>query len=438
MSSNIFDKITILPSSANSITEETLYTDTGVDSQKVINNVMNSIGIKKTNKKPKILKRVLIAAAVCALVFGVVSLPIVAENLYILYGNIFGGDKYTADFESIGNADVKISDPNLQLASLNVSGNGGMDDLIDIRLSKKNGDRFTYSEFNVVKQGNVLARIENNEDPNFEQKHDLDVVIGKDRQDNASNSLNGLEWKALYGLEEDGKILRILIDLNAITDGSESGSSLEGSLQGRKISIRSYSYSLASVDNTLGTFDSMNDECLESALKLQNDNVPAFTYDLWTNSYYYSDIIYKNDSFDVVSGRIKTVSLPFEITFTMDYGNKDSRIPVSSELLTKAFVTKTENGQISVSPIGITLSAKTEETATRPDMNRCYIVTKTGEKYYLIASRCIYKESSVMMNCKFGSISENMGSMFDKKLYLIDPNNVKEIVINGIIVYDAK
>ena len=182
----------------------------------------------------------------------------------------------------------------------------------------------------------------------------------------------------------------------------------------------------------------MNDECLESALKLQNDNVPAFTYDLWTNSYYYSDIIYKNDSFDVVSGRIKSVSLPFEITFTMDYNSNDSRTPVSSELLTKAFVTKTENGNISVSPIGITLSAKTEGKAAPPDMSQCYIATKSGEKYYLIASGCTYREGSVMMNCKFGSISENMGSMFDKKLYLIDPNNVKEIVINGIIVYDAK
>ena len=428
MSSNIFDKMTILPPSANSITEETLYTDTGVDSQKVINNVMNSIGTKKSNRKPKILKRVLIAAAVCVLVFGTVSLPIVAENLYILYGNIFGGDKYTANFESISNAEIKISDPNLQLASLSVSGNGDMDDLIDIRLSKKNGDKFTINEFNVVKQGNVNARIESREDPDPEHSHDLELIVGKDNSSGIPDSLNGLGHKSFYGLEDDGKILRILIDIQPYG----------GSLQGRKISIRSYSYPLASVDNTLGTFDSMNNESLESALKLQNDNVPAFTYDLWTNSYYYSDIIYKDNIFDVVSGRIKTESLPFEITFTMDYGSKDSLIPVSSELLTKAFVTKTENGNISVSPIGITLSAKTEETAALPDMNRCYIVTNTGEKYYLIASGCTYKNNSVMMSCKFGSIPEDMGGMFDKKLYLIDPNNVKEIVINGIIVFDAK
>ena len=140
MSSNIFDNMTILPSSIGNIMEETLYIDTGVDSQKVMNNVMNILRTNKHSRKPKFLKRILIAAAVCVLMISVVSIPIVAENLYILYGNIFGGDKYTADFESISNAQVKISDPNLQLDKLSVSGNGDMDDLIDIRLSKKNGD----------------------------------------------------------------------------------------------------------------------------------------------------------------------------------------------------------------------------------------------------------------------------------------------------------
>ena len=183
---------------------------------------------------------------------------------------------------------------------------------------------YTFNdEFNVVKQGNVNARIESREDPDPEHSHDLELIVGKDNSSGIPDSLNGLGHKSFYGLEDDGKILRILIDIQPYG----------GSLQGRKISIRSYSYSLASVDNTLGTFDSMNNESLESALKLQNDNVPAFTYDLWTNSYYYSDIIYKDNIFDVVSGRIKTESLPFEITFTMDYGSKDSLIPVSSELL---------------------------------------------------------------------------------------------------------
>ena len=71
-------------------------------------------------------------------------------------------------------------------------------------------------------------------------------------------------------------------------------------------------------------------------------------------------------------------------------------------------------------------------------MEKCYIITKSGEKYYLIANGCTYQEKSVMMDCKFGHIPENMGGIFDNKLYLVDPNNIKEIVINGIIVFEAK
>ena len=428
MSSNIFDNMTILPSSIGNIMEETLYIDTGVDSQKVMNNVMNILRTNKHSRKPKFLKRILIAAAVCVLMISVVSIPIVAENLYILYGNIFGGDKYTADFESISNAQVKISDPNLQLDKLSVSGNGDMDDLIDIRLSKKNGDRFTYNEFNIVKRGNVTARIEDWDDPDVEHRHDLEVVIEKEKNTDIPDSLNGLGHKTFYGLEDDGKTLRILIDLQPYGD----------SLQGRKISIKSYSYPLASIENTLGKFDNMDHESFESAWMLQHETAPAFSYDFWTNSHYYSDIIYNDNSFDVVSGRIKTVSLPFEISFTMDNKNKGDSISVSSTLLTKAFHVETESGKLSVSPLGIILSAKTKEKIALPDMEKCYIITKNGEKYYLIANGCTYGENSVMMNCIFGSISENMGGLFDSKLYLIDPSNIKEIVINGINVFEAK
>ena len=122
----------------------------------------------------------------------------------------------------------------------------------------------------------------------------------------------------------------------------------------------------------------------------------------------------------------------------MDNKNKGDSISVSSTLLTKAFHVETESGKLSVSPLGIILSAKTKEKIALPDMEKCYIITKNGEKYYLIANGCTYGENSVMMNCIFGSISENMGGLFDSKLYLIDPSNIKEIVINGINVFEAK
>ena len=428
--------MTILPQSVNGISEDTVVEETGIDGSRVIQDVMNTVGKQKRTGRNKILRRALIAAAVCVLAVSIVSLPIVAEKLHILYGNIFGGDKYTADFESVSNADVKISDPNLKLDSVSVSGNGSMDDLIDIRLSKKNGDKFTYNEFGFVKRGNVMVRFEGQDDPDPVHKHDLEVVIGEDKNADTANKPSGLSYTAFYGLEDD-KTLQILIDISVYTHDAD-GKILSGSLQGRRISIKSHSYPLASIDNTLGSFESMDELSYENVTKLQNENTPALTYDIRTNSYYYTDLIYQNESFDLVSGRIKNASLPFELSFVMECGNENNSIPVSDDIASAVFGTEAKDVQISFSPVGFTLSAKTSENAAAPDMKKCYVLTNTGEKYYLIANGCIYSQRSVRMNCKFGSIPDGIGSMFDKKVYLLDPDNIKELVLNDIVVCESK
>ena len=85
MSNNIFDKMTILPISVANLNEETLHEDTGIDESIIIKKVSEKIGNKKHNRKIRILKRTLIAAAVCILLISALSLPAVAENIYALY-----------------------------------------------------------------------------------------------------------------------------------------------------------------------------------------------------------------------------------------------------------------------------------------------------------------------------------------------------------------
>ena len=439
MEHNIFDRMTILPSSVGDLTDESIYEQTQTDDSRIIQNVMAAIGRKKHSRKRRWLKRGLLAAAVCLLTAGLLSLPIVAENLYILYGSIIGGDQYTADFENVNHASIAIADPNLRIESLQVSGNGDMDDLIDIRLSRKNGEAFTRNEFNMIKQGRVMARFEHQENPEPNQTHDLEVIIGEGNRPDNTAVLSGLSCQALYGLEDDGKTLHILIDITVDTHEADGTLLSGGHLQGRTIRIKSRTCLLASVDNTLGTYEHMRQEDYAAAAKLQEENTPAFPYDWLTNSFYYSDIIYREGHFHVVSGRLKTVSLPFEISFTMEDTPKDNRIPVSGESLTKVFAVKTENGQLSVSPVGLHLLAKTAGKAVPPDMSRCYVTTKTGETYYLQANGCTYSNHSVMMNCRFSLVpeTETAGIRWDKTLYLISPDNISRIVLNGLTIYQA-
>lgn len=431
MKRNAFDNMTILPSSVNNINENTVYEDTGIDFDSAKKMVFSKIG-SETRPKKKILRMVHIAAAVMTLLC-VFSLPVVAENLYVLYGSIIGGDSYTGDFTNVKNAAVKFHDPDLKLESLKVSSYEGINDLIDIRISKKSGKKFADNTFNVIKNGNFSAWFSDEGDSEPDGNHQLEMII--DKSGDRGNKANGLGYSALYGTENEGRILHILISIN-ITGFNENGNNIfGGSLQGKNISIKSYNYLMASVDSVLGSFEKINDESISKIRELENYGNEPVDYDIFTNSYYYHDVVYNNDKFDAVKGRIKYFSLPFEISFTMDCDISGKASDIDDAVLKKIFTYDTSNGKLSVSPSGISVYAKTSEMHELPDMKNWYILTKDGNKYYICAHGCSAAEKSIYMNCIYKKFPNNSNSnYYDKTLYLIDPENISEIVLNGITV----
>lgn len=420
MKHNIFDNMTILPESV-SMDTASVCEETGIDFKKVKGNVFSELGLKKPKTKKRFIRKMIIAAAAALLGVSILSLPVVAENLYVLYGSVVGGDEYTADFVNVKNANIKMHDPNLQVESLQVSANEGADHLIDIRLTKKNGGTFTDNNFNIIKDGGFDAWLSDGENPAPDDSHQLEMII-----QNTDHSANGLGYNAVYGLENDGRILRILIDINAFGK----------SLQGKQIYIKSNSYLISSIDSVLGSFTEMNQQNVISACQLQQDNSEAISYDLFTNSFYYTDIMYTDDRFEVVKGRAKKVSLPFEIEFTMDCQSVNHNISVSDETLNQIFGNHPTEGKMTVSSAGFFLYAKNDTMAELPDNDLCYLLTKDGSKYYLIGNGSEYSEKNIVMNCTFGKFPNNQFSNnFDHKFYLIDPKNIDRIVINGITVY---
>ena len=435
MKKNIFDSMTKLPRSAQEIEEITVYEDTGIDSKMIENNVLSSLGLGTAKHKKKLLRKIIIAAAAAALAVGIFTVPVVAENMYVLYGSVVGGDEYTADFVNVKDASIKIHDPNLQIDSLQVSANEGADNLIDIRLSKKNGGKFTSDSFSIIKDGNFSARLSNWEDPDKQNSHQLEMII--DDTDSENCTIDGLGYHAVYGVENGGKTLHILIAVNVSAHDGNGNDIFGKSLQGKKISIKSNNYLAASVDDVLGTFDEINNQNISQVYELRNNNSSVIPYDLFTNSYYYSDIIYTDNKFEVVKGRNKLFSLPFEIEFTMDCEPANNIIPVSDETLNQIFGSHPTDGKMTVSSAGFFLYAKNDTTANLPDDKQCYLTTKDGSKYYLIGNGCEYSEKNIVMNCTFGKFPNNeFSNNFDNKFYLIDPENISKIVLNDITVYE--
>ena len=431
MDKNIFDDMTVLPATDTVIDEASVAENTKADVDAVLSRVYSSIG-KKKKRRP--VRRLIAAAAAAVILICIFSLPVVAENLYVLYGSIVGGDCYTGDFTNVKDAEVKFYDPDLKLESLQVSSYEGTSDFIDIRLSKKSGGAFTDNTFNIIQRGDFSAWFSNKSDPAAGTKHDLEMIVGASGDDKLVT--DGMGYDALYGTENEGKTLRILIRVN-VTAHDSSGKDVYGkSLTGKKIIVRSNSYVASGIDSVIAGYEEINDGIISELHTLEENNRSVIPYDIFTNSYYYTGVIYNNDRFELVKARSKTFSLPFEVSFTMDCDISGKAYDIGDDTLTGIFGQKAENGRLYICPAGIALYAGTQGVSDLPDMTNWFVSTKDGKKYYICADGCSYSGDFVFMNCNFKLFPNNsLSNNFDKKLYSVDPENISRVVINGITVY---
>ena len=188
---------------------------------------------------------------------------------------------------------------------------------------------------------------------------------------------------------------------------------------------------MASVDSVLGSFDEINESNMTKINDLQNNVNTPLPYDIFTNSYYYSDVVYNNNRFDVVKGRGKLFSLPFEISFKLNNEVTEKSNTADDSIFDKVFNCHTKNGRFCVSPSGILLYAETDNQIELPDMSEWYIKTKDGSKYYICADYCSSSEGSVNMTCNYKKFpNKSKENFYDKKLYLIAPDNISEICLD--------
>lgn len=429
MKKSFLDNVSALPNNVDVADESTLYENTGVDYCKIRNGVYESLNMTKAKTKKITLKKLFIAAAAAVLIVSMFSLPVIAEGVYMIYCSIVSGDSYALELTNASDSHINISDPNLQINSVKIGGDHSGANIIDIRVSKKDGKAFTDSRFSTVKPCRFNAYSTSMGDPDMENDHDIDVVIEDDRSE-----INELGSKILYEAEDHGKTLRILIYLTA------TGKSGENAMMGKKISINSHSYTAASVEDTLKSYKDMSDENFQNALKLQSENGSFAAYDLFTNSYAYTDIVYVGDHFELVKGHIKTYSLPFEIEFTMDNDITLYTYELDDNTLYSLFGNKQSNGSMNISSFSFTINAVNDGSHNgenlRFDPKSCYVKTKDGEKYYLVADGCGYQGEKTVVRCVYGLFPNNdKGNNYNSSVCVIDVENIEKIVFNDITVY---
>ena len=449
MKRNLFDNMTEIPKTVK-INDKTVFEDSGINKSRIKSEVFEQLGLKKPKRNKRLIKRMAVAAAVAVLTVGVMNLPVVAENLYAAYGSVIGGYSYAAELENAKDAEIKISDPNLQVDSVQVGGDENGNSIIEITLSKKNGGKFIDDTFNVVKESRFYARFSSmGDDFDSKMEKDLELIINDSDERSESQtheikdsytSNKGLGYKARYGVENGGKNLKILIVLN-VESRDGSGEIFFGkNIKGKKIDIKSYSYCAASVDDVIEKFDNLDEENYNKVMKLQKENREGFPYDLLTNSFYYSDVMYNDSGFELVKGRGKSFYLPFEISFVFDYDTETEEIAVDDKTLENIFGNKETNGRMSISPFGFFLLAKNDGShdgeSIRFEEEKCYVLMKDGTKYYLQADGCSYDYKNTVFKCNYSKFPNNkMENHYTNMMYVVDKEQIDKIVVNGVEVY---
>ena len=208
MKRTIFDNASDIP---YYVDDNSIYEKTGVDFERIKKGVHKKLSIKNTGTRLFSVKKLFLVAAVVIFVIGVFSLPVVAENMYGVYCSVVGGDEYAMELTNAKDTRVSVGDPNLRIDSVKICGDDNISNLIEITLSQKNGRAFIDREFSDIKPGSFDAYIDSEGAP-FEAERDLELIIDDGISENG-DKINALGYKALYGTEDNGKRLRILINI---------------------------------------------------------------------------------------------------------------------------------------------------------------------------------------------------------------------------------
>lgn len=423
MKRSVFDNVVDIP---YFIDEKSIYENIGVDNERIINGVHNSIS-KDRKRKAVLFRRSFIAAAAAVMMILIFSIPVSAENIYGLYCRVFGGDGYTLELPSVSDMKVSLGDPLLMINSLNVGSDESGTTIIDIRISKKNGADFRNGSFSRLTDQSVSAYSASTGDPNTEKSSNIEAVITDD-----DDTITSIGAKAKYELSEDGKTLGIVLFINA--EGNDGKL-----LNDKKIRIISHSYLAMSIDKVIATYDDLSDKNFKDMMKLKSEN-EKYNYDIFTNSYSCTDIIYNGKAFDLAQCRIKSIALPFELSFIAKENVKVCDKLISDDKLYDIFGNKQTNGRLRITPFSVSLTAENDGTHNGEkllyDSDNSYIITDDGKRYYLAANGCYYDDKNTVVRCIYGLYPNNSNeNYYIDNILISDISAVKEIVFNGERIY---
>lgn len=425
------------------IPENTVYEETNIRKELIKKNTLSKAGCQKKKLTfRKVVKLTMIAASI-AVIIGIFSTVIYAKSdIQIAVEEFFGGSMNSAGLYDGGDVSIISGDPNLNVEFLGVTGDE-YEVFAVIKTTKKDGSTFTdegYMNPDITTDYKKISDYRKSIDGGSGLTPDKYLseiatfyglqAVCKDRygnnvgyRDNGNATID-----TRYYLSEDRKTLKLLMWLNIPRTKNID-------LRDGTATIKSSSFIARKNIKTILISDHIDGDVEESfRKKCEEMNINPLECDrLCTDD----EVIYC-----LSDGR--EYPLPFEITFKMNYrynGNikKDLNYSDAPHLIKK----DTNNVKMTITPFSINISGESQNV----NSNLCFepvrnskIIMKDGTSYILE-----YHGGAGCGGPAAEKIEQEMKFVYREKPIrtlemektLIDTRQIKQIIINGDIIYEA-
>lgn len=403
--------------------DESNLSDIDFDIEKVKGEVF--MRIEDNNNKKRVGKKftVLLVAAVILLV-GTIG-AFATGDVQNIFKGLFnkGSNMNTLGLYDGGDVTVSSRDDSLDIKLLGVTGDG--EKLFSVlEVTKKDGSEVIDKDYQYFSNNTG---------------HDTMVYITTKSGEHASAFSN-----ARFELSESNKVLKVYIYSFGIEQEVKDG----------KMNITCSYVTAFKKDRVLASLDQPQSltEVEEGAENFWFDEdfleEKRSEFDLSEEECEY---FYTGDKREYCQGSYEKFDLPFEIIFDINYSTDNfTEVSLSAETAPNVVETFVEDATMTITPFGVRLSGQYKENSigTKSDEAECFkavsndetskIVLDDSTVYYLYDLYGSVRETNDK-GMVFDNYSLNMntvpGTHYEIKFIVIDPREVKEVYLNGELVY---
>ncbi len=424
----------------DSIEEQSVYEETGVDCSRIESGVFERLGLQK--KKRHTGKRMiitLIAAVIGTALIGTTAFAALG-GLAPAFGELFSGDLNSANLYSGSNISVNTSNENLNVNVLGVTGDENTA-FVAVELTHKDGSAITeanskvelYKTYYINQYDFDDCKDEYADYQSYLEEFQIDTEKNIfDWFPHSSDEYGGAFFSCVGGWEDilntdvtqtsmvkftvsdDGKKIHMYVKIK----------SNNTTPKGRKINISCRSLLESTPVRILETFDNYDNDIQTAAdLKYLRQNING-------------RFIYNGKNYDYWQTENKKLDLQFDLSLRLNYKTNTKTVSVGKDIADDLFfMDEHDNAQITLSSFGMNINAPTDNTAI-PLYNgkNGRVIMKDGTEYIPIVTNGITDKNTDTITLEYRPYDANLD--YDKLNDLIDPTYDLELLNSEPVLID--